>query len=133
MSPTSREELRKNRELRVVAGDEEGGDVFRLPNGLYGFTYSPAYKEMPIYAKKPLHAFEVHRLKDGTVHMVGYVTPEVLQKIEAKTGMVEAILYPDPFQNATALVSLSLDDMQPAKKAISREEGFPLKTLVYAE
>jgi hypothetical protein len=127
------ESLRESRSLRALTKPEDGTDVFLLPNGVYGFTYSPAQREMPIYAGQPLHSFEVHRLADGSVHMVGYVTPETLSRIEAKAGTLEAVLYPSPFQSSTKLVSLDVAVMQPAKKAISREDGNPLKTLVYPE
>ena len=131
MAEESSEALRAERGLRVVASDEEGTDVFRLPDGVYGFTYAPAYKEMPIFAEKRLHAFEVQRLKDGSVHLIGFVTPEMSEKILAKAAMVEAVLYPDSYPGSTALVSLNVDDMQPAKKALAREDGNPLKTLVH--
>ena len=133
MSEVSAETLRTQRGLRVVTADENGSDVFHMPNGVFGFTYSPAQREMPIYDRKPMHSFEVQRLNDGSVHMVGFVTPETRDKIQAKAGMVQAVLYPDPYQAATALVSLDVEDMQPAKKAITREDGNPLKTLVYPE
>ncbi len=128
---TSAENLRLQRALRALTKEEDGSDVFGLPNGVFGYTYSPAQKEMPIYGKQPYHCFEVHRLKDGAVHMVGYVAPDTAKKIETKAGTVEAILYPAPFQAATELVSVDVADMQPAKKAITREDGNPLKTLVY--
>lgn len=124
------EALRVERGLRVVASKEEGTDVFRLPDGVYGFTYAPAYKEMPIFAERRLHSFEVHRLKDGSVHLIGFVTPAMSEKILAKAAMVEAIMYPDSYPGSTELVSLDVDDMQPAKKALAREDGNPLKTLV---
>jgi hypothetical protein len=133
MSQASAEDLRKDRGLRAVTDQEAGTDVFQLSNGVYGFTYSPAYDEMPLFAKKPYHSFEVHRLADGRIHLIGYVAPEVKQKIEAKAGMVEAVMYPDSHGSAVALVSIDIADLKPAKKAITREDGNPLKTLVYAE
>lgn len=133
MSQVSPEVLRTERGLRVVSDQEVGTDVFHLPNGVYGFTYSPAFEEMPLFAKKPYHSFEVHRLKSGEIHLLGFVTAEVGQKIKAKAGMVEAALYPDAYGTATEPVSIDLADLKPAKKAITREDGNPMKTLVYAE
>lgn len=133
MAEATAESLRSGRSLRALNKDEDGIDVFQLPNGVYGFTYSAAQKEMPIFTKQPFHAFEVHRLNDGSVHMVGFVTPEVKSKIEGKAGTIEAVLYPAPFESATELISIDVDDMQPAKKAVTREDGNPLKTLVYAQ
>ena len=123
--------LRTSRSLRPLTREEEGTDVFELPNGVFGYTYSPAQKEMPIYAKQPHNSFEVHRLKDGAVHMIGYVTPEIESKIEAKAAGVETVLYPAVYEKSTQLVSIDVINMQPAKKAISREDGNPLKTLIH--
>ncbi len=133
MSQASAEALRNERGLRIVNDQEAGTDTFQLPNGVYGFTYSPAFEEMPIFAKKPYHSFEVHRLQDGHIHLLGYVTPEIKSKIENKAGMVEAVVYPDSYGTSTELVSIDVADLKPAKKAITREDGNPLKTLVYAE
>lgn len=133
MSQASAEDLRKERGLRIVSDQEAGTDAFQLPNGVYGFTYSPAFEEMPLFAKKPYHSFEVHRLNDGRIHLLGFVTPETKEKIQSKAGMVEASVYPDSYGTSTALVSIDVADLKPAKKAITREDGNPMKTLVYAE
>lgn len=129
----SAEALRASRSLRALTKEEEGTDVSFLPNGVYGFTYSPGQKEMPIYARQPFHSFEVHRLKDGSTHLLGFVAADVKTKLEAKSGAVEATLYPGPFGSSDQLVSVDVQDLQPAKKAISREDGNPLKTLIYSE
>ena len=130
---TTAEGLRQERNLRELTDGEAGTDAFQLPNGVYGFTYSPAQREMPIFQKGPFHSFEVHRLQDGAVHMVGFVSKETKAKIDSASGAVEAVLYPSPFAASTELVSLDVVVMQPAKKAVTREDGNPLKTLVYPE
>jgi len=127
----SRETLRASRTLRPLTKEEDGTDIFHLPNGVFGFTYSAAQKEMPVFIKQPHNSFEVHRLNDGDIHMVGFTTPEIKAQIVAAKGPVEAVLYPAPYQKATELISVSVSDLQPARKAISREDGNPLKTLVY--
>jgi hypothetical protein len=88
---------------------------------------------MPLFAKKPYHSFEVHRLKGGEIHLLGFVTPDIAKKIHSKAGMVDAALYPDAYGQATEFVSIDIADLKPAKKAITREDGNPMKTLVYAE
>lgn len=133
MAEATAESLRADRKLRALTKEEDGADMFLLPDGIFGFTYSPAQKEMPVYGKQPFHCFEAHRLHDGSIHMVGFVSPETKARIDGKAGTVEAVLYPAPFGPATALVSLDIANMQPAKKAVTREDGNPLKTLVYAE
>jgi len=35
------EALRKINQVRIVAGAEEGTGLNALPNGVYGYTYSP--------------------------------------------------------------------------------------------
>ena len=126
------ERLRAERSLRGVESKEDGFDIQHLPNGIFGFTYSAGQKEMPVFGKKPVRCFEIHKLADGAVHIIGFVKPETMARIEAHKEAVEAMIYPDTFQDSTVLVSIDLEKMQPAKKALTREDGNPFKTLVYA-
>ena len=125
------EGLRTERGLRALESKEDGFDIQHLPNGIFGFTYSAGQKEMPVFGKKPVRCFELHKLKDGSVHLIGFVKAETKAKIDAHEATVEAMIYPDVFQDSTELISVDLEKMQPAKKALTREDGNPFKTLVY--
>ena len=124
------ETLRNERKLRLVTKEEEGFNVYQLPNGVYGFTFAPGLQEVPLYSKRPFHSYEIQRLSNGEIHTIGFVTPAIAEAIKGKES-TQALIFPDPFGDSTVLVSLSDKRLQPAKKAVTREDGNPFKTLVF--
>jgi hypothetical protein len=124
------ERLRSDRGLRLIHASEEGFNVYDLPGGVYGFTYAPGLREVPMYAKRPYHSFEIQRLASGEIHTLGFVTAQEQAAMNGKEA-AQAMLYPDPWNESTVLVSLPDTRLQPARKAVSREEGNPFKTLVF--
>lgn len=127
------EQLRSERKLRPLTKAEEGWDIHNLPNGLFGFTYAPGLKEVPVYSKQHYHGFEIQRLANGEIHVVGFVTAGEKAQFAAAKQAVQAVVYPDRWNESTELVSLSTARLQPAKKAVTREDGNPFRTLVYPE
>ena len=125
------EKLRASRELRAVTSAEEGSDIFKLPAGVYGFTSSPAFREIPVYAVCKYQQFEVHRLKDGAIHILGFVRPDEKARIDKGKESVDLLLFPAPYTQATAFVSFNVNSITPAKKAITREDGNPFRTTVH--
>ena len=123
-NPTN-EELRATRGLRALETAEEGTAAEKQPNGVYGFTYSPA-EAVPLFTKKTWHSFEVHKLADGTLHLVGFATAKEAEIV--RTGaQAEITLFPDPWETATEVVSVPLSRAIPSKKGPSREGGNGLK------
>jgi hypothetical protein len=127
------EKLRADRGLRPLNKDEEGWNLYDLKGGVFGFTYAPGLKEVPVYSKQHYHGFEVHKLKTGEVHLIGFVSPADKAAVSAPTGTVQTAIFPQPWpdKDATELVSVADTRMQPAKKAINREDGNPFRTLVF--
>lgn len=125
------EQLRSERGLRALTSQEEGTDIYHLPNGVFGFTYAPGLKEVPVYSKQHYHGFEIHRLANGEVHVVGYVTPDESTKISSSKEAAQAVVFPEPWEKSTELISLAGSRLQPAKKAVTREDGNPFRTLVF--
>ena len=119
------EQLRASRGLRALESAEEGFAAERLPNGVYGFTYSPS-EAVPLFTKKTWHSFEVHKLADGTQHLVGFVTSKEAEIVN-QGGQAEIVLFPDPWESSTELVSVPLTRAIPSKKGPSREGGNGLK------
>ena len=119
------EQLRSTRGLRALEIAEEGSTAESLPNGVYGFTYSPA-EAVPLFTKKTWHSFEVHKLADGTRHLVGFVTAKEAE-IVRDGKPAEITLFPDPWEDATELVSIPFTRAIPSKKGPSREGGNGLK------
>jgi hypothetical protein len=124
------EQLRSGRGLRPLTKAEEGSDIYHLPNGVFGFTYAPGLREVPVYSKQHYHGFEIHRLSSGEVHIIGFVTPEEKAQFASAMQPVQAVVFPERWKTATELVSLPDTRLQPARKAVTREDGNPFKTLV---
>ena len=122
--------IRTLHSVRELAGNEEGSPIDRLPNGVYGFTYSPGQDEMPVFANKSYHCFEIHKLGDGSRHIVGYVTPAEAAALKARTIGTEASLYPDPFGQSNELVTVDLSRTLPARRTPAREDGNPFRIVL---
>ena len=120
------EQLRAAHRVRLVDDAEEGFAADRLPNGVYGFTYAPAEASIPLFVKKNWHSFEIHKLEDGEILLVGFVTAKEAEMIRSgQQG--EVILFPDPWEESKELVSVPMSRALPAKKGPSREGGNGLK------
>ena len=125
---TELEQLRTQRELRALEAAEEGTTAERLPNAVYGFTYSPS-EAVPLFAKKTWHSFEVHKLADGSQYLMGFVTSKEAESVR-RGGQAEITLFPDPWEESTELVSVPLARAMPSKKGPSREGGNGLKVAI---
>jgi hypothetical protein len=123
------EQLRTQHGLRGLEKEEEGSAAERLPNSVYGYTYSPAEATVPLFAKKTWHSFEVHKLGDGSRYLLGFVTRKEAETVRSG-GQGEITLFPDPWEDATELVSVPYARAIPAKKGPSREGGNGLKVAI---
>jgi hypothetical protein len=121
----SLEQLRTQHGLRGLEKEEEGFAAERLPNSIYGYTYSPS-EAVPLFAQKTWHSFEVHKLADGSRYLVGFVTRKEAETVRSGASG-EITLFPDPWEDATELVSIAFARAIPAKKGPSREGGNGLK------
>ena len=100
------EKLRVEHRLRPVTPEEEGLGVNALPNGVYGFTYSPAMENSPLYAERRFRCYETHRLQDGTVVLLGFVSDEDARKLAHQTDVVEICVQPEPEEGVEHFVVL---------------------------
>jgi len=98
------EELRSQHRVRLVTSEEEGTGIDRLPGGVYGFTYSPAADNFPLFKKKEINSYESHKLRDGSALLIGYVTSEEADKLNTTKEAVVLHLFPGPKDKATTLV-----------------------------
>jgi hypothetical protein len=98
--------LRAAHRVTLVSDQDEGYSVGQLSHGVYGFTYTPQ-EAAPLFGKKMFHNFEVHKLHDGSVHLVGFVTEQAATQLETG-GAIEVSLYPDPYEQAVNAVSVPL-------------------------
>jgi hypothetical protein len=125
-----RANLRDSHQVRLVETSEAGFAADRLPHGVYGFTGAPQEGAIPLFDKKNWHSFEIHRLADGSLHLVGYVSPKDANLIRSGEH-VAVTLFPDPWEDAGELISVALARMVPSKRGPSREggNGLPLELL----
>jgi hypothetical protein len=101
------ESIRSAHRLRSLTDAESGTGVNRLPNGVFGFTYSPAEDNFPLFNDRDLRTFEGHKLEDGSVVLLGFLTAEEKSALE-KSGEATLHLFPEPKGKADRLVRVPL-------------------------
>ena len=114
------EELRTKHQLRLVSDEEEGTGVDRLPGGVYGFTYSPAADNFPLFKKHEINTYETHKLPDGSAILIGYLTKEEADILGATKEAAVIHLFPGPQDNASTLVTLRMARVQGYKEHSQR-------------
>ncbi len=102
------EELRANHKVRIVSEEEDGTGIDNLPGGVYGFTYSPASDNFPLFEKRALRSYEAHKLGDGTAVLVGFITEGESLQMSAGRESVTIHLFPEPQADATHLTTVPM-------------------------
>jgi hypothetical protein len=102
------ERIRSAHRLRALTETESGSGVNRLPNGVYGFTYSPAEENFPLFNDRDLRSFESHKLEDGSIFLLGFLTPEDQEAFEKTGGAPTIHLFPEPKGKAVHLACVPL-------------------------
>lgn len=121
-----REALRRQHGVRLVQGADEGDILKYARGGIYGFTYAPQTLDCGLFAKNPYLSFEMHKLESNSIRLLAAVTPEMKQKIETSTDLVEIEFYPDAYRSAHELVCLPYENLRHLK-APNRDEGNKIK------
>jgi len=106
------EELRAAHALRTLTDDESGTGVDRLPGGVYGFTYSPALANSPLFKDRDLRSYEGHKLADGSVILLGFLTPSDKEAFESNAGRVTLHLFAEPTGDADQLASIPVSRIE---------------------
>jgi hypothetical protein len=94
------EALRVTHKVRLVSGAEEGTGVDALPDGVYGFTYSPALPNAPLFAVRRYRCYETHKF-GGDTYVIGFATVEDAARLASGE---EATITIQPEADATANV-----------------------------
>lgn len=124
-----RQPLREKHQVRLLQDQEDGTGLPRLPNGVYGYTYAPAIAEAPLFHQYKYQSFEVHKLGDGSVVLIGFVTAENAVKIAASEPVKLRVL-PDPTEQAQTIVALPLWRIQRFKEYSARDgQGLEVELL----
>lgn len=103
MAQNSIEQLRATNRVVPVSKDDEGRSWSKISNGVYGFSYTPGSSDGGFFLRDTRQAFEMHKLADATLWIVGFVTPEDSKKL-ASTGAQDLEVFPESRDNCTELV-----------------------------
>lgn len=101
----AREALRADHRVRLVEPAEEGFGVDKLPDGVYGFTYSPAIAA-PLFTTFRYRTYEMHRLRGGDAVIVGFASPADAERLASARDEVEVTLVHDAIGEAVAIVAV---------------------------
>jgi hypothetical protein len=115
-------DLRAKKQLQPVASQDEGVPLGVLPDLIYGFTYSPLNESTPLFAKRLFQTFEVHKLTDGVVHLIGFVKDDEAKAIFEGSAGMDVNLYPEPRNESARLVEIPLERVIKARP-VSRSDG----------
>jgi len=121
-----RQALRDRLKLRLVTPEENGMPVDRLPEGVYGFTTSPSSDELPLFTSPVFRCTEIHKPVGGPIHFLGYVSTKEAETFEAGIEPMALELYPEPYEEATVLVSIP-DSRVDRRRLPSRDHGNSMK------
>ena len=127
-TPTTadQESLRRAHGVRLVVDAEEGAGVNALPEGVYGFTYSPGLTNAPLFATRRFRSYEIHK-HAGDVFIVGFMTAEAAEKMSSAAEDVTINLRPEPDADATVLVKVPYSRIHNHRQyAAPNQDGFTM-------
>ncbi len=101
--------LREEHGVRPLTEAEEGTGIDQLPEGVYGFTCAVGQWDAPLFRRKIFLSYEMHKLRDGSPVLIGYVSPEDAERMKHRESAVTIHLFPDRQEGATELVSIPLE------------------------
>jgi hypothetical protein len=125
MAQNSVEQLRATNRVVPVSKEDEGRSWAKISNGVYGFTYTPASSDGGLFIKQPRQSYEMHKLSDGTLLILGYTTAELAAKLDSK-GAQDVELYPESRAEYTVLVTVPHSRIVNSK-ALDRDDFNKLK------
>ncbi len=118
------ETLRTVHQVRLVSDVEEGTGVNALPDGTYGFTYSPGLPNAPLFATRRYRSFETHKLASGEVFIIGFVTRDASAQMTSSTGVMIQV-QPEPEASADTLVAIPYSRIRQHRQYASpNQHGF---------
>lgn len=100
-----REALRREHGVRLVEPHEEGAAIHHLPEGVYGFTHSPAIAA-PLFRTFRYRAFEMHRVARGEALIIGYMRAADAERYRTATDEITLTIHHDREGDAETLVAI---------------------------
>jgi len=102
------EAIRKEHALRELNEVESGDGIDNLPNGVFGFTYSPAQENFPLFNRRDLRSYEGHKLSDGSAILLGFLTADEKKSFDTTSGNETIHLFAEPEGEANLLVRVPM-------------------------
>jgi hypothetical protein len=119
------EEIRASHRVRLVSEREEGTGVNALPDGVYGFTYSPGLPNAPLFAVRRFRSYETHKLPGGDVFVIAYAEPDVARQIAGATGEMTMRVHSEPDRERSVLVKIPYARIRQHRQyAAPNQDGF---------
>jgi hypothetical protein len=124
-STIDQETLRTTHGVRLVTPAEEGTGVNALPEGVYGFTYSPALPNAPLFAERRFRSYETHRVAGGEVYVIGFADVETAASIASSAQEQTVQIQPEPDEKSNVLVKIPYSRIgQHRQYAAPNQHGF---------
>lgn len=98
--------LRTQHGVTLVPAAHEGLSRARVPTGSYGFTSAPGEPDGGLYTKQIFQSFEIHKLGDGSIHILGYVTAAEAEIFAKGMQTLDVHMYPSVRGASDTLISL---------------------------
>jgi hypothetical protein len=119
------EALRTVNQVRVVTGAEEGTGLNALPNGIYGFTYSPGLPNAPLFGERRYRSYEIHKLPGGESFITGFASPGDAARIASAQEDITVQIQPEPSDTASVLVQVPYARIRTHRQyAAPNQDGF---------
>ena len=124
-STIDQETLRTTHNVRLVTPAEEGTGVNSLPDGVYGFTYSPALPNAPLFAERRFRSYETHRVAGGEIYVIGFADVETAASIAASAQELTVQIQPEPDEKSNVLVKIPYSRIRQHRQyAAPNQHGF---------
>ena len=119
------EEIRASHGVRLVMDREEGTGVNALPEGVYGFTYSPGLPNAPLFAVRRFRSYETHKLPGGDVLVIAYADADVARQIASASDEMTMRVHPEPDGERSVLVKIPYARIRQHRQyAAPNQDGF---------
>jgi hypothetical protein len=126
----AQESRRRVHEVRLVTDAEEGQGVNSLPGGVYGFTYSPALDNAPLFTTRHYRSYETHKLANGEVLVIGFASAGVAGQLARAGDEITLVIQPEPDEQATELVTIPYSRIRHHRQyAAPNQHGFTVTVI----
>ena len=121
--------LRTAHRVRLVNEQEEGSGVNVLPEGVYGFTYSPALPNAPLFAVPRYRSYETHKT-NGDTFVVGFATADDAERLASSIEDVTIRIQPQQEDGCDILVTIPYSRIRRHRQyAAPNQHGFTVTVM----